>query len=99
MVDLDFGTIKDGIEAAKAYADCGVSVDHYLSLFYSKKLFNDLCLSYEHTSSVVGGSTASTYLAIYNNMYHDMVQQSDVIIMLGCEGNVDNKIKDYIDNL
>lgn len=85
-----------GLNIAKAYADYGIVVNHLKCLMYAKALYRDLLISDCNTNHIVGGTTASTYLAIHELLNDEWLKECDVIIMLGCEGNVDYKIKKYI---
>lgn len=89
------------IEAAQSYADIGITVNHYETLMKSKDFIEDLEESYnkDKKNCVAGGSTSAVYLAIEEYQEEKWFKNSDIIIMLGCEGNIDTVINDYIQNL
>jgi len=91
---------EEGLVLAKAYANFGITVNHCISLSYAKLLFEDLCDSYEDKTirHVIGGSTSAAYLAIDDTHNEPWVTDCDIVIMLGCEGNVDTAITKYILN-
>lgn len=92
---------ENAILVCNSYADFGITVDHKECLYAAKELKNDLQLTYENSNynTSVGGSTAAVYLAVKNTKMEKWIKDCDIVIMLGCEGNIDQMIIDYIDNL
>lgn len=92
---------EDTLEASRVYCDGGITVNHYETLLKSTNFIKDLSISHnkEEKECVAGGSTTAVYLAIEKLKDNELIKNSDIIIMLGCEGNVDNNIKDYINKL
>jgi len=86
---------EHAITVCKSYADFGVAVDHEECFYAAKELKNDLQLSYKKSDideAIVGGSTAAVYLAVKNTKMEKWIRECDIIIILGCEGNIDPAI-------
>jgi len=90
---------KDAYELCKNYADAGIAVNHNKCFYEAKNLNNDMNKSTNKTDIFCGGTTVAVYLAIKELKNSEIIQNSDIVIMLGCEGNIDNEIIDYINHL
>lgn len=89
---------EDAIKICNIYANYGITVKHIECLQEGKKLKDDIKLSTNYDNILVGGTTASVYKAVKQYKDYDFIKNSDVIIILGCEGNIEESILKYIYN-
>jgi threonine dehydratase len=89
---------KEAFELCKNYADYGISVSHKECFLEATKLNLDIKKSNNETT-FSGGTSVAVYLAINKLKNYDFIKNSDLIIMLSCEGNIDDIVKDYIKNI
>ena len=46
-----------------------------------------------------GGTSVAVYLALKKLKDEEFIKNTDIIVMLSCEGNIDDIVKKYIRNL
>lgn len=89
---------KEAFNLCKNYADYGITISHKECLEYSKKLNNDIKQS-NNDNVFSGGTSVAVYLAIEKLKDEEFMKNSDTIVMLSCEGNIDDKVINYIKKL
>ena len=87
---------REAFELCKNYADYGITVNHQKCFELSKQVNNDILQSYTYTEAFCGGTSVSVYLALLNLKDEEFIKNSDAIILLGCEGNIDKEIIDFL---
>ena len=88
----------EALNLCKNYADYGICVSHKECFTEAKNLNNDIKKSFnEETFS--GGTSVAVYLALKNLKDEKFIKDSDLIVMLSCEGNIDDIVIEYIKNL
>lgn len=86
---------------SKYFTDYAVTVKHDECFDNAKNVYKDITNSYNlkdlyiKPAKFVGGTTVSVYNAISNYESEDFIKNSDLIVMLGCEGNIDDSYIQY----
>ena len=88
----------EAFELCKNYADFGICVSHKECFFEAKNLNNDIKKS-NNEMVFSGGTSVAVYLALKKLKDEEFIKNSDIIVMLSCEGNIDDIVKKYIRNL
>ena len=88
----------EALDLCKNYADYGFCVSHKECFLEAKNLNNDINIS---NNEIVfsGGTSVAVYLSLKKLKDHEFIKNSDLIVMLSCEGNIDDIVKKYIKNL
>ena len=91
----------NSIVLAQKYSDYAVLVNHYDTLLKSTEFINDLSSSNNipKKNCKAGGTTVAVYKAIEDNKNQTFINDSDIIIMLGCEGNIDYPVQHFINSI
>jgi len=82
---------KEAVKIAKNVVDYGITVKHSDCILEGKKI-------YKETGMIMGGTSVSVYKAIKMIKNEEWFIKSDIVIMLNCEGNIDDTIINFIKN-
>ena len=88
----------EALELCKNYADYGICVSHKECFLEAKKLNLDIKES-NNEDIFSGGTSVAVYLALKKLQNENFIKNSDIIVMLSCEGNIDEMVIKYIKNL
>ena len=86
---------------SKVCADYGITINHSSCFAEAQKVYKDITNSFKNYNkesnlhNFVGGTTVSVYKAVEEIQNEDFFKNSDAIVILGCEGNIDEKYINY----